>query len=85
MSNRGRHRKTRKYGNTWLYNVLSDKEIDLIFKRAEEQGNRITTNMIEYNPTASDIFIWDHTPEGWAYWNNILFNQVQHYKMINNL
>lgn len=83
--NRGRHKKKqRKYKNTWLTNVLTDAELDLIFKRALEQGNHPTLNFIERNPTAINIMTWDRTPDGWNFWNN-LFERVKTYKKINSL
>lgn len=75
MSNRGRHKKKpTKYPNTWLTNVMTDAQLDLLFRRAHEQGNNPSLNDIERNPTGSNIFVWSRTPEGWYFWNNILSN-----------
>lgn len=83
--NRGRHKKKqRKYKNTWLTNVLTDAELDLIFKRASEQGNCPTLKSIEDIPTSIRIFTWDYTSEGWGFWNNV-FNKVNIYKQNHEL
>lgn len=85
MANRGRHKKKqRKYKNTWLTNVLTDVELDLIFKRALEQGNHPTLNLIEHHPQSSSIMVWSYTPDGWNFWNN-LFERVKEYKRIHSL
>ena len=80
MSNRGRHTKNqRKYKDTWLTDVLTDAELDLIFERASEQGNCPTLKLIENIPTSIRIFTWDNTSEGWGFWDKV-FNKVRIYK-----
>ena len=80
MSNRGRHKKkSTKYPNTWLTNVMTEEQLDLLFKRAHEQCKNPSLRDIEIHPTGSHIFIWGHTPEGWGFWNNIL-SKVSEYK-----
>lgn len=83
MSNRGRHRKkSTKYPNTWLTSVMTEVQLDLLFQRAKEQGNNITLDLIARNPTSTSIIVWDNTPEGWSYWNEIL-SKVDQYKCNN--
>ena len=83
--NRGRHKKKqRKYKNTWLTNVLTDAELDLIFERASEQGNCPTLTLIENIPTSVKIFAWDYTSEGWSFWDKV-FKKVNIYKQTMNL
>lgn len=80
MSNRGRHKKKpTKYPNTWLTNVMTESELDLLFQRAREQGNFITTRFVEISPTSVNIISWKRTPEGWDFWNNIL-SKVKYYR-----
>lgn len=80
MSNRGRHKKKpTKYPNTWLTNIMTEAQLDLLFQRAHEQGNFTTIRHIERNPTNVNIISWDRTPEGWDFWNNIL-SKVEHYR-----
>lgn len=80
MSNRGRHKKKpTKYPNTWLTNIMTETQLDLLFQRAHEQGNAITIRRIESNPTSACIISWSRTPEGWDFWNNIL-SKVEHYR-----
>ena len=80
--NRGRHKKKPiKYPNTWLTKVMTEKQLDLLFQRAHEQGNNPTIDKIERMPTHISIITWDNTPEGWDFWNNIL-SKVENYKYI---
>lgn len=85
MSNRGRHRKKpTKYPNTWLTKVMTEAQLDLLFQRAKEQYNNINTSLIERDPFSVKIILWDDTPEGRTFWNNIL-GPVANYKRIHNL
>lgn len=78
--NRGRHKKKpTKYPNTWLTKVMTEAQLDLLFLRAEQQRHSINLRMIEDNPTSIRIIIWDDTPEGWKFWNNLL-TPVNEYK-----
>ena len=78
--NRGRHKKKpTKYPNTWLTKVMTDVQLDLLFERAEQQGNHPSLQDIEQHPLCSDIIIWKRTPEGWSFWNEIL-SKVNNYK-----
>lgn len=81
--NRGRHKKKLvKYPNTWLTKVMTEELLDLLFQRAHEQGKHPSLEDIERYPTSSSILAWDHTPEGWSFWNSILSN-VEYYKCNN--
>lgn len=82
--NRGRHKKRTKYPNTWLTEVMTEKQLDLLFQRAHAQGNYPTIKSIEQSPTSARIIIWDTTPEGWNFWNEIL-SKVNQYKFIHNV
>lgn len=78
--NRGRHKKKpTKYPNTWLTKVMTEEQLDLLFKRAHEQHRTPSLKIIEEFPTSVTIITWDHTPEGWEYWSDIL-SKVQKYK-----
>lgn len=80
MSNRGRHKKKpTKYPNTWLTKVMTKEQLNLLFRRAHEQGKNPSLNDIERYPTSGHILSWSHTPEGWNFWNNIL-SKVEHYR-----
>lgn len=71
--NRGRHKKKpTKYPNTWLTKILTDEQLDLLFKRAIQQGNNPSLQDIEQNLISTKIIRWDRTPEGWEYWSKIL-------------
>lgn len=58
---------------------MTDSQLDLLFQRAHEQGNFITTRNIETSPTSVSIILWSRTPEGWDFWNNIL-SKVEYYR-----
>lgn len=77
--NRGRHKKRSKYPNTWLTKVMTETQLDLLFKRAEQQGKYPSLQDIEQNPTGTSIIAWRYTPEGWSFWNEIL-SKVNNYK-----
>ena len=77
--NRGRHKKQSKYPNTWLTKVMTDAQLDLLFKRAEQQGKYPSLQDIEQTPTGGNILVWGLTPEGRDFWNKIL-SKVNNYK-----
>ena len=78
--NRGRHKKQSKYQNTWLTKVMTEEQLDLLFKRAHQQGKNPSLKDIERNPTSVNIITWDDTPEGWDFWNDIL-SKINFYKI----
>lgn len=63
---------------------MTEGQLDLLFKRAHEQHKTPSLKTIEEFPTSGTIIVWDRTPEGWKYWNDIL-SKANEYKSRYNL
>ena len=68
MSNRGRHRNTKKH---LIIQILGQSVANRIMECQEAQGNLPNLDVFLVNPTATDIqdgFVWSDTSEGFNYW-----------------
>lgn len=80
MSNRGRHR--RKIKGIWIHKVLSQSTLRLMLQRQKEQSNVNNILVFEISPSAGTVengFMWNETPEGWNFWNEVS-EKIKSYK-----
>lgn len=81
MSNRGRHRNTKKH---LIVQILGQSVANRIIDCQVVQGNLPNLNVFLLNPTANhnqNGFLWSNTSEGFDYWHTTLAIKLQNHHL----